>query len=257
MFTHKFTHIVAMRDEKCYNIHMNTAIINKKCLLSWGGFAFTLLFGFAAMHLMQLFNLNYWVGVSVGAAILIVMLIVFIALRNNVTLPLTLSAIPVNAVASGIALSSMYEYLGYYPRIWQSAAVFATLTALFLLYCLLTDLKFFQRFYVICEITLIVLAAAAVILGMIFSDVAAFSLAAVGLIPFIAMLVSLTMRSSDAVEHVKNMSYCSFFVLAVVILVVLTVITQGDGLDGIGDGLVSDKNKKGNKSNVYDFLPRR
>lgn len=236
---------------------MKAAIINKKCLISLSGFAVTLILMFTAMHIMQLFGLEYYVGVSIGMGLLIFMLVLFIILRKNINLALCLSAIPINAVASGIALSSMYEYLDGYPIVWQSAAVFAALVALFALYCVLTNSKFFQRFYVACEITLIILAAAAVILGMIFSDLATFSLAAVGLIPFIAALVSMTMRSSDTAGQIKNLAYCSFAVLAIVILLVLSVITQGDGLDGLGDGLVGGGKKKKQFTNVYDYLPKK
>ena len=237
---------------------MNTAKINRKCLISFAGFAITLLLCFASMHIMQLFNLTYWIGVTVGIAILIFMLITFIILRKNVTLSLSLPTIIINAVASGITLSSMYEYLGAYPAVWQSCAVFASLVALFGLYCLLTGLTFFQNHYVICEIALVVLAAASVILGMIFSNLTTFSLAAISLIPFIAILISLTVRSSDVKEHIKNIACCSFAVLALVIFVVLAVITQGDGLDGLGDlGLAgSSGKKKKDILNVYDYLPK-
>lgn len=239
---------------------MGKVILNKKCLISLGGLAITLILGFSAMHVMQLFYLDHWVGVSIGISLLVFMLIMFIILRKSITMPLTLTAIPLNAIASGIALSSMYEYLGDYPAIWQSCAVFAALVILFMLYGLLTNLSFFQNHYVICEIALVILAATSVVLGMIFSDLITFSLAAISLIPFIAMLVTMTMRSSDVVEHIKNIACCSFAVLAIVIIAVLTVITQGDGLDGFGDGieLFGGGNKKKKEFlNVYDYLPKR
>lgn len=238
---------------------MNTTKVSKKCLISLAGFAITLLLTFAAMHVMQLFNFTYVIGVSVGAGILIFMLIMLIVLRKNLTLSLTLPTILINALACGIALSSMYEYLGAYPALWQSCAVFAALIALFGLYCLLTGLTFFQSHYVICEIALVVLAAASIILGMIFSDLTAFSLAATGFIPFIASLIAMTMRSHNFTEHVKNIACCSFAVLALVIFVVLAVITQGDGLDGlsaVGSTGASGKKEK-ELLNVYDYLPKR
>lgn len=234
---------------------MDKALINRKPFISIVGFAFTLFLWFAAMHVMQLFNLNYWIGVTIGAVALVFMLIIFIIRRKNLTLPLTLSAILINAIASGIALSSMYEYLGAHPTLWQSSAVFAALVALFGLYCLLTTLTLFQKHYVICEITLVILAVAAVILGMIFSDLSTFSLAAVGLIPFIAFIVAMTLRSQDFTGHAKNIACCSFAVLAIVIFVVLTVLTQGEAVDGLAPDGPSGK-KKNEIKNVYDYLPK-
>ncbi len=237
---------------------MNTAIINKKSLISLAGFAITLLLCFATMHIMQFFNLTYWIGVTAGAAIFIFMLVMFIILRKNITLSLSIPTIIINAAASGITLSSMYEYLGAYPAVWQSCAVFVALVAMFGLYCLLTNLTFFQNHYIICEIALVVLVAASIILGMIFSDLTAFRLAAISLIPFIATLISLTLRSYDVKEHIKNIACCSFAVLALVIFVVLAVITQGDGLDGFADLGVAGANGKKKKEllNVYDYLPK-
>lgn len=223
-------------------------MFNKKKLLSLSAFAMTLSLCLVSMHIMSLFTIPYWLGVTIALGIFCIMLILLIALRKNKIMHCLV--IPVNAIASGIALSSMYVYLESFPLVWQSACVFAALIVAFAVYCLLANIPFFNNHYVVCIAIYLLLLITAAALGMVFSDIIPFSLAMVELIPVISYLISLVLPSKDGTDHIKNLAYCSFAAFIFVIFAVLAVITQGDALDSLVP-TGSDKNKN---KNPYGFI---
>ncbi|MDE6557801.1 MAG: hypothetical protein K2K39_01720, partial [Clostridia bacterium] len=110
-------------------------MITKKCALSIGGFAITLLICFITMHVMSLFTLSKWVGVGTGGGIFVIMLIFAVIFRKNKLLPFFI--LPINAIGDGLALSSLYVYLGAYPAVWKTSIVLVGLCILLILYCLM------------------------------------------------------------------------------------------------------------------------
>ncbi|MDE7158922.1 MAG: hypothetical protein K2N74_05030 [Clostridiales bacterium] len=228
--------------------------MNKKCALTYAAFALTLLLALAAMYFMSIFSVSKWVGVSVGGGVLIVSLVLLIVYRKKKAA--YFAVVPVNGLASGIALSSLYVYLGGYPLLWQTVAVFGALNVLFVLYCLLTNFLFVQGHYVITLVVFSALLIGGGIVGVVLSSQIAFSLVLLALIPTIAFLMVLPASAKNPFEQIKNITYASFSALIVVIIVVLIVISEGDGLDGFGDG-VGDPSAKAikEKYNPFDYIP--
>ena len=234
-------------------------MITKKCALSLGGFAITMLICFITMHVMSLVTVSKWVGVGTGIGIFAVMLVFAIVFRKNKLLPFII--IPINAIGDGLALSSLYVYLGSYPQIWETAALFGALLFAMLLYCALTNVQFFRDHFVISMIVYCILLIVILIIVGTVGDTGKqhpqlIFLAALSLIPFIAFFISLATKAENSLKHVKNMSYCSFAALILIIIAVIIVISQGDGLDGLGDGIgggVDGAVGTTRKRNPYDF----
>lgn len=233
-------------------------MITKKCALSFAGFALSLLLGVAAMHIMSLFNISQWAGVCTGAGVLAAMLVISLVMRKNPTV--RIFAIIVNALASGIAASSLFVYLGSFPKLWETAAVCAALCAAFLLYLLLTNIAFFRERFVLCMIAYAVIVLAGLITGAALTKSNAFYLALLGMIPFIAFFVTTACSAENDKTQIKYMAYASFAVLVLVILVVLTVLSEGDGLDGLDgftDGLAPRKDNNAVIYNPYTYRARK
>lgn len=234
-------------------------MITKKCALSFGGFALTMLICFITMYVMSLFTLSKWVGVSAGIGVFAVMLIFAIVYKKNKLLPFII--IPLNAIGDGLALSSLYVYLGAYPAIWETAVLLGALLFAMLLYCALTDIAFFRDHYVISMIVYCVLLIVILIIVGTVGDTGKqhpqlIFLAALSLIPFFAFFISLATKAENAAKHIRNLSYCSFAALILIIIAVIIVISQGDGLDGLGDGMGSGIDGAvgtRRKRNPYDF----
>lgn len=229
-------------------------MINKKCFLSFGGFATTLFISLLTMHLMSLFTLSKWVGVGVGIGVMVFMLVLALVLRKG-NGEIHYLIIPVNAVGEGLAASSMFVYLGSFPKVWESAAVFGGLCALFLLYILLTNIPLFRDHFVICMTAFVLIILAGLIAGEELTKSNTFYLALLSMIPFISFLVTTATKAENANRHIRNLSYSSFAALIIVIIVVLIVISGGDGLDGVGDAAIVDGTGKAKKQrqNPYDF----
>lgn len=237
-------------------------MITKKSLLSIIALAITLILMFTFMHLMSLFRVSKWVGVGVGFGVMAVMLILLIVFRDkkfkSKLNPVHVTAVFVNGAASGVALSSLFVYLGGFPYLWHSACAVAITVALIFIYCGAANARFVQRHYIISLIIYSVLLIAAVITAIVltveFSFVVVLILVAIALIPLIAFLISLPMDASDSKEHIKHIAYCSLAALALVVIVVFLIISQGDGLDlsGIDGGAGGSVSKT--RHNPYDYL---
>ena len=206
-------------------------------------FGATAALSFVTLHIMSLFNISKWVGVSVGLSLLVVMLVLVLVFNKH--LAVKLAALVVNAIADGLAASSLFVHLGEYPLVWQSVAVFAVMAAAFILYMLLTCIPFVARHFKISAAVYILIALGisfACLFGVKNSD-AACVLALLFMIVFIAFLVSLHIGAEDLSEHITHLTYCSFAELAAVIFIVLVIISEGEALDlPVGDD--SGKNKK-------------
>ena len=226
-------------------------MITKKCALSLGGFALTMLICFAVMHLMSLFTLSKWVGVSVAIGVFAVMLIVAIVCRKNKYVPFII--IPLNAIGDGLALSSLYVYLGSYPAIWETAIVFGGLCFMLFSYCLLTNIPFFRNHFIISMLIYFFIILAALITCAVLIHSKIFPLALMGMIPFTAFFISLATKAENSLTHVGHLSTCSFAALIVIIIVVLLIISQGDGLDGASGDIGGFGKGRKPKCNPYDF----
>lgn len=234
-------------------------MITKKCALTLGGFALTMLICFVTMHVMELFTLSKWVGVGVASGIFVIMLITAVFGRHSNVLPFFI--IPINAIGDGLALSSLYVFLGAYPEVWETAVIFGALMLAMLLYCLLTDIRFLRNHYIISMLVYIVLLLSALIIAATVNSTAKyhpqiFFLAFLSMIPFISFFITMAKSAENAVRQVKNMAIGSFAALILIVIVVLIVISQGEGLDGLGDGLSGagvDGIGGSRKRNPYDF----
>lgn len=229
-------------------------MLNRKCFATLGLLILTLLLGFISMHVMQLFTVSKWVGVSVASGILVVMLILTINFHKSRFIAFIV--IPINAIANGIAASSLFVYLNKFPPLWHTALLFVALLFLFYTYCVLAKFSFFQNHYVICIFLYTLILIAVGITCLVVVGGAVFVLALLCLIPFFAFLLLLVSKSRDFFELLKSGVYSSFAVLALIILVVILVISQGEALDGLGDGLDASfgGGSVNNKKNPYDYL---
>lgn len=225
-------------------------MITKKCAVSLGYFSLTLLLCFTALHILQIFDISKWVGVSVGLATFVVTLVLMIAFHKKPFIKYIV--IPVNAIASGVAMSSLFVYLQAYPEIWQTAALFFALCLLYYIYCILSRFEFFQNHYIICILlcTVVLVAVGSVCLGMNYGII--FALALLCVIPFIAALIALVMVAADVPALISNISYTSVAALFIVALVVLVIISEGEALEAL-DGDFGGGGHSSNRRNPYDF----
>lgn len=234
-------------------------MITKKCAISFGGFAVTMLLFLTAMHLMGLFTVSKWAGVGAGTGVMALMLALAIILRKNKTAGFII--IPVNAVCGGIATSSVFVHIGSAPEIWQSAVIFAALCLAFFLYLPLTKIPFVRAHYILsmaeyCILLLGVLTVVAVAGGTAKKYAAVFYLAFISMIPFTGFFITLAVKAENPLKHIKNLGYASFAVLILVILAVLAILSGGDGLDGLGGGggdPAGSAGKRLTNRNPYDF----
>lgn len=226
--------------------------MNKKSLLSLCLFGASMLLSFVTMHVMSLFDISKWVGVSVGLALFIIMFVLVAVFKRHMAAKI--AALIVNPIADGLAISSLFVHLGAYPPIWQTAVSFSVLFGSFLLYLLLTYLPFTRRHYIIS-----MLCYVAVVLGVFLTVtltaeklcVGVFALTLIYFIVFISYFVTLAITAYDIPEHIMHIAYCTFVALALVIIVVLIVISQGDCGDGCdcgggGGGGIDGGSKKRN-----------
>lgn len=226
--------------------------MNKKSLLSLCLFAASTALSFTAVHIMSLFDVSKWMGLTVGLSLLITTLMLEImnacAFKNRKGIHVV--AIAVNAIADGIASSSLFVHLGEYPQLWQTVVIFVVTIAAFAIYLLITYTPFARNHFIssIGMYIVIICAAALSCLLSLPKALAACSLALLYMAVFISFFVSLPIAARDMDEHIKHIAYCSFAALAAVIVIVLIVImSQGDfDIPDFLSGGTSDKDKKRN-----------
>ena len=225
--------------------------MTKKCLWSFFTFSIFVAICIISMQLMLLAPLDEWVGVSIGSVILIFNFIFYSAFfrrkRGNVIL---LSLI--NAIGSGITMSSLYVYLGSAPTILQSVCIWLGFVFLFFIYCLLTNTSLLKNFPKRCLLIFGLLLLIGAIVGMCISSKIIFSFILMLLILFYAFLTTIVISTRNVHTHCHNILKSSFFILCIVIIVVLIVISQGDGLDGL-DFPSAEKSSK-TKKDPYEFI---
>lgn len=212
-----------------------------------------------SMHLMLLADVNKYVGVGIGGVVLAVWCIAYIVLRCVLRhfkrrFKPALPFLPVSAIGCGLAMSSLYVYLGEAPKILISFYVWGAYVLLFLVYCFLGNIPLFKRHPYICLTVYGLLVASGGIVGICLSSKVIFSLVLMTFILFIAFLATILLRSADYTEHVHNLVIVSFVGLLIVFVVVLIVISDGDGLDALGGGDPGlDGGYRDPKYNPYDF----
>lgn len=224
-------------------------MISQKCRISLYSFIVTMVLLVSAMNAMSLFPVSEWIGVSIGGAAFVIMLIILIASVKRL-IPHVV-ALFVNATASGIAASSLFVYLGAFPEIWHTYALVTAFGALFALYCLLANIGFLKRHYIISMLIFVAVVSAANIALAVMTEHPVFKLSLLCLIPFIFFLFTVISNADDGIAQIKIVAYCSFAVLILVVFVVLVIISEGDaasGLDGIGDFAPSRK-----RDNPYGY----
>ncbi|MDE5547607.1 MAG: hypothetical protein K2J30_01215, partial [Clostridia bacterium] len=162
--------------------------------------------------------------------------------------------LPVSAIGCGLAMSSLYVYLGEAPNLLISFCIWSAYVLLFLIYCFLGNTPLFKRHPYMCIIDYAIIVALAGVIGICVSSKVIFSLVLMMFILFIAHLATILLHSADYVEHIHNLVIVSFVGLFIVVIVVLIVISGGDGLDGLdGGGFDPSGGNSDKKKNPYDF----
>lgn len=226
--------------------------MTKKCLISFLIYAAFSAVMLISMHLMLLADVNKYVGVGVGAGIMGVAVVFSFAVKSGKIKPIVLA---LNSVACGLAISSLYVHLGYVPQIWQSAAIWATLSALFVMYCLIVNIEAIKYHPVISLIVYLLLIIVPLIICAALLDSFPFSLAALAFVPFGSFLITTAMRAKDVKAHLFNITCTSFAALVIVIIIVLVVISEGEIADGLDFPIGGDGGSlKRKKVNPYDFV---
>ena len=206
-----------------------------------------------SMHLMLLADVNKFVGVGVGGGILVVAFTLYMIFRKKKNFGAWFIAFYfASAIGSGLAISSLFVYLDTAPEILHSVFVWGAYVILFLIYCLLTGIPFFQRFPRICLTIYGIIVLAGVIVGMILVSPIVFSLALILFVLFITYLATILARSSNYYEHIRNLTLISFVGMMIVVIIVLIVISEGEALDGLDASTGGGKYNAPNK-NPYDF----
>lgn len=214
--------------------------MSRKCGISLITYLLFALVALIAMHAFLYLPVNQWVGVGIGGGMLVVSFAVCMIFRERRGVKfrraqrfIRPAAYLFNALASGIAMSSLYVYLGDTLLLWQSAAVWGASVVLFLLCCLLTNLSFVQKFAFPCMLFWCVLILAGVIVGMCLCSIVVFSLALLLFVLYAMFFATISIGAADFKEHEKNLLYASFGALLVIIIVVLLVISEGEAADGL------------------------
>lgn len=231
-------------------------MITKKCALTLGGFALTTFLFFISLHATSLFKTSKWVGVGVAGGVFVIMLIFTLIFRKNAVVPFLV--IPINALADGLAASSLFTYLGTYPQIRHTAILFAAVNAAFFCFCLLAKTTFFKEHFVISILCFCVATIAALITATLVNDTVKFYpaiiwLAWLSLIPLFSFIISTAIYAESAFKQIKNICYASFAALILIIIVVIAVLSQGEALDGLGDGLDGGVTGSQRRRNPFEF----
>ena len=228
--------------------------MTKKCQCSFVVYLILSAICLASMHLMLLADVNKYVGVGIGGGILIISFTLYMIFRKNKQLGAWVAVFYIaSAIGSGLAISSLFVYLGVAPKVLYSVCVWTGYAILFIIYCLLANIPLFKRFPRICLTLYGILVLAGGILGMIFISPIIFSLALMMYILFISFLATILARSSSIHEHIKNMTLVSFMGLMIVVIVVLIVISQGEAMDGF-DITTGGSKYRNFQKNPYDFF---
>lgn len=228
--------------------------MTKKCLVSFITYLIFSAICIAGMHLMLLADVNKYVGVGSGGGILVLALVLYIIFHQNKKLKgWVLLFLLASAIGCGLAISSLYVYLGSAPEIIYSFCIWSAYAILFLVYCLLTNIPFFKRHPYICLIVYGILVLAGGIVGIALSSEIIFALVLMLYLLFISFLATILTRSRNLTEHIGVLTIVSFIGLFVVVIIVLLVISQGDGADGVtfdpaAGGVYVDP-----KKNPYDY----
>ncbi|MDE5562454.1 MAG: hypothetical protein K2J01_02775 [Clostridiales bacterium] len=233
--------------------------MNKKSLLSLLLFAASTVVSFATVHIMGLLTSDKWVGVSTAIPMFIFMFIVLLIISKMIekfAKPARYVTLAVNAIADGMAISSLFMHFGRFPAIWQTALSAAGLIGLFALYLAITYIPFARKHYVISMTiyALMIIGAISAWCGTATQATKAMSvLTILYLIIFVAFFIPLADDAHCAEEHIKTVTYFSFAGLIVAVIVLAIMSDGGDlPLDGLAcvDGSGSSK-----KRNPYAYAP--
>ncbi|MDE7107325.1 MAG: hypothetical protein K2O39_03295 [Clostridiales bacterium] len=208
---------------------------------------------------MQLLTTNKWVGVSTAIPMFIVMFIVLLIISKMIekfAKPARFITLAVNAIANGLAISSLFMHLGRFPAIWQTVLSAAGLIGLFALYLVITYIPFTRKHYIISmtAYALIIIGAISAWCGTATQATKAMSLLTIlSLIIFIAFFIPLADNAYCAEKHIETVTYFSFAGLIIAIIVLVIMSDGGDlPLDGLAcvDSVGSSK-----KRNPYAYAP--
>lgn len=234
--------------------------MNKKSLLSLLLFAASTVLSFTTVHIMPLLTTNKWVGVSTAIPMFLVMftaLLIISKMIEKFAKAARYVALAVNAIADGMAISSLFMHFGMFPAIWQTVLSAAGLIGLFALYLAITYIPFARKHYIISMViyALMIIVAISAWCGTATQSTKAMSvLTILYMIVFVAFFIPLADNAHCAEEHVKTVAYFSFAGLLVAVIVL--AIISDDGGDLPLDGLACvDGSGSAKKRNPYAYAP--
>lgn len=228
--------------------------MTKKCRSSFITYILFSAICLVSMHLMLLADVNKYVGVGSGGVILVVAFVLYMVFRKHKNLGCwILLFFLASAIGCGLAISSLYVFLGAALEVIYTFCVWGAYAIIFLVYCLVVNISLFKRHPRICLAIFGLLVLAGGIVGIFFSSKITFSLALMMFIPFISYLATILAHSNNYSEHINTLALVSFIGLFVVVIVVLIVISEGEGLDGLDISPESNW-RKNNGKNPYDFI---
>ncbi len=199
---------------------------------------------FIGLTVFGYFRLNKWVGVGVGGGIMLLCLIIALTVKKKAYLPVILF----NSLAVGIAISSLYTYLGNFPPSLHTALAAAGNALLFGLYCILSRTKLLKRHPIICGIVFLCLVLGLEITGAVLISPKVFGFALFLFLNLASHVIALSSVAENPDDLIKKLAVGSFAVLALTIFIVIVIISEGDGLDGLGDAFdapsISSSSKK-------------
>ncbi len=227
------------------------AILNSKRLITLISCLTGIALTFSGLSIFSLFELNKWIGVSIGTGVFVVCAIIAITVRKKAYIAVIL----LNSVTMGIAISSLYAHFNFFPPVWQTALVAVGTDALFCIFCLLSKTPLFKNHCVICcTVFLLTILTAEIVCAVLVSPYV-FGFALFIFLTLAAHNIVLTAKIKTFDDLIKNLAICSFTVLILAIIVVIIVLSQGDGADGVGDLLSGASPSKSTKQkrDPYNF----
>ena len=233
--------------------------MTRKALCSFITYALISAICLVSMHLMLLADVNKYVGVGVGGGVLVAAFILLnVFFRERQESRLILLFLPIAGIACGIAISSLYVYLGTAPSIVYSLCIWGAYVVLFLIYCLLAYIPFFRQHPYICLTIYGLFVLAGGIVGICLSSTVIFSLVLLLFLLFISCLTTLVAESKNHREQNYYLAMFYFMAMFLIVTIVLLVISSCDGCDSCDCGGGCDgcggSGYYTTKKNPYDYV---
>ncbi|MGN1061357.1 MAG: hypothetical protein ACI4QN_06450 [Candidatus Coproplasma sp.] len=223
-------------------------LLNNKRLIVFSFCVISVALTFIGLAIFSLFTLNKFVGVGTGTGIVVICGVIALTVKKTSYMPVIIA----NALAVGIAISSMYTHLGFFPPVWQLALIAFGTAALFGIFCLFTKTPLFEKHHIVCGIVYLLIVLTAEILLTVFVSPYVFAFALFLFMTLAAHVLTLSARAKDLNMLIHNLTVCSFTVLLLAVLIVIAIITEGDGAEAVAELFTASDGSKTNKTKPFD-----